>query len=63
MIYHNTHLTSSMQPPMQILQGRNARADVPMSNVARKQFGIQSEIVRNTDKHPALLTYDLHIGQ
>ena len=30
MIYHNTPLTGSMQSPMQILQGKNARSDLPM---------------------------------
>ena len=41
---------------MQILQGRNARSDLHMSNAARKQLGIQPEIVRIADNHPALLT-------
>ena len=63
MIYCNTFLTGSMQSPMQILQGRNARYDLPMSNAARKQLSIQSEIVRNTDKHSSLPTHDLHVGQ
>ena len=63
MIYHNTPLTGSMQSQMQILQGRNARSNLPMSNTARKQLGIQPEIARNTDKHPALPTHDLHVGQ
>ena len=35
-IYHNIPLTGSLQSPMQILQGRIARSDLPMSNVARK---------------------------
>ena len=48
---------------MQILQGRNARSDLPMSNVARKQLGIQPEVVRNSSKHAALPTHDLHVGQ
>ena len=59
MIYHNTPLTGSTQSPMKILQGRNARSDLPMSNAARKQCGIQPEIVRNIDRHAALL----HVGQ
>ena len=63
MIYHTTPLTGSMQSPMQILQGRNTRSDLPMSNAARKQLGIQPEIVRNSDKHAALTTHDLHVGQ
>ena len=37
MIYHNTPLTGSLQSSMQILQGRNARSDLPMSNAAGTQ--------------------------
>ena len=49
--------------PMQILQGRNARSDLPMSNTARKQLGIQPEIIRNSDKHAVLPMHDLHVVQ
>ena len=38
MIYHNTPLTGSLWPPVQILQGRNARCDMSMSNGARKHL-------------------------
>ena len=38
MVYHNTPLTGSMQMPVQILQGSNARSDLPMSNAARNKF-------------------------
>ena len=48
---------------MKIIQGRKARSDLPMLNVARKQLGIQSEIIRNFDKHAALPTHDLNVGQ
>ena len=48
---------------MQILQGRNPRADLPVSNAARKQLGIQPEVVRNSDKHAVLPTHDIHVGQ
>ena len=48
---------------MQILQGRNARSDLPMSNDAREQLGIQSEVVRNSDKHAVLPMHDLYVGQ
>ena len=48
---------------MQILQGRNPRSDLPMSNVARKQLGIQPKVVRHTDRHAALPTHDLHVCQ
>ena len=41
MIYHSNLLTGIMKSPMQNLKGRNARADLPMPNAARKQLGIQ----------------------
>ena len=63
MIYHYTPLTCLMKIPMQILQGRNVRSDLPKSNAARKQFGIQPEVIRNTDKHVVLPTHDLHVGE
>ena len=63
MIYHNNALTGIMKSPMQILQGGNARSDLPMSNAARKQLGIQPEVVRNNDKHAVLPMHDLHVGQ
>ena len=44
MIYCSTPLTGSLQLPMQMLQGRSARSDLPMSNAARKQLGIQPEV-------------------
>ena len=34
-----------------------------MSNAARNQFGIQSEVLRNIDKHEKLPSHDLHVGQ
>ena len=48
---------------MQILQERSARSDLPMSNAARKQLGIQPEVLRNINKHEVLPTHDLHVGQ
>ena len=48
---------------MQIVQGRSARPDLPMSNAARKQLGIQPEVLRNSDKCEALPTHDQHEGQ
>ena len=63
MIYQNTPLTGSLLSPMQILQGRSARSDLLMSNAARKQLGIQSEVLRNIDKHYVLPTQDLHVGK
>ena len=52
-----------MKSHMQIHQGRNARSDLLMSNAARKQLGIQPEVVRNNDKHVVLPTHDLHVSQ
>ena len=34
-----------------------------MSNAARKQLGIQPEVIRNIDKHEVVPTHDLHVGQ
>ena len=48
---------------MQILQGRNARFDLPMSNAARKQLGIQPKVIRNNDKHAVLPTHNHHVGK
>ena len=56
-------LTGSLQLPMQILQGRSARPDLPMSNAARKHLEIQAEVLRNIDKHEKLPTHDLYVGQ
>ena len=63
MIYCNTPLPGSFQLPMQILQGRSARSSLPMSSAAMKQLGIQSEVIRNIDKHQHLHTHDLYVGQ
>ena len=63
MVYQNTPLTGCLQLPMQILQGRSARSDLPMSNAARKQLGIQPEVLQNIDKHEVLPTHDLQVGK
>ena len=63
MIYPNNPLTSSLQYPMQILQSRSARSDLPMSNVARRQLGLDPEQFRNKHKNEHLPSYDLHLGQ
>ena len=39
------------------------RSDLPMSNAARKQLGIQPEVVSIIDKHAVLPMQDLHVGQ
>ena len=63
MIYHNTSLSGSLQSPMQILQSRSARFDLPMSNAARQQLSLQSAKLRNVNKNEHLPSNDLHIGQ
>ena len=40
MIYRNTPVSCSLQSPMQILQSETTRSQLPMSNTARKQFGL-----------------------
>ena len=47
MVYHSTPLTSSLQSSMQILQSRSARSDLPMSNAAKKQLGLDPELFRS----------------
>ena len=51
MVYCNTPLSSSLQSPMQILASRSARSDLPMSNVARKQKGLDCEQLRIKHKN------------
>ena len=63
MIYHNIPLSGSLQSPMQILQNRSTRSDLPISNVARQQLGLQSEKLRNVNNNAHLTSHDLHIGQ
>ena len=63
MIYCNTPLSGSLQSLMQILQSRSARSELPMSNTARQQLCIQSERLRNVNKHEHFPSHDLHIGQ
>ena len=40
-----------------------ARSDLPMSNVARQQHGLQPEKLRTVYKNEHLPSYDLHIGK
>ena len=63
MIYCNTPLTSSLNSLVKILQSRSTRSDLPMSNEAKQQFGLQSEDLRKADKHEYLPTHDYHVGQ
>ena len=61
MIYHNTPLTCTSQSPMQMLQQRSARSQLPMSNMARRKFGIIAEQPPKKNQHIPL--HDFHIGQ
>ena len=63
MIYRNTPLSHKLKSPMQILQSRSNRTQLPMSNTARRQQGLGSEQLRVTNKNEHLPTHDYHIGQ
>ena len=62
MIYHNMPSASTSKSPMQMLQQRSARSQLPMSNVARRQLGIAAE-QPSTNKNQHLPSHDFHIGQ
>ena len=62
MIYHNMLLTSISKSPMQMLQQRSARSQLPMSNAAKRQLGIDVEQL-STSKNQHLPSHDYHIGQ
>ena len=61
MIYHNTPLASTSKSPMQMLQQRLARSQLPMSNVARRRLGNFAEQQSHKNQH--LPSDDFHIGQ
>ena len=50
MIYCNTPLSNTLQSPMQILSSRSVRSDLPISNTARKQLGIDCKDLRTKYK-------------
>ena len=60
-IYCNTPLASTSKSPMQMLQQRSARSQLPMSNVARRRLGIVAEQQPSKNQH--LPSHDFHIGQ
>ena len=62
MIYCNTPLASTSKSPMQMLQQRSARSQLPMSNPAHRQLGIAAEQT-SASKNQHLALHDLHIGQ
>ena len=69
MVYRNTPLNGTLQSPMQILQGRQAPTDLPLSHATRVQMGINhapqptAEILRVKDKMLSSPTHDIPIGQ
>ena len=63
MVYHYTPLPNTLQSPMQILSSRSARSDLPISNGARKQLGIDCKDLRTKYKNEYLPSHDLHIDQ
>ena len=63
MVYHNTPLSSSLQLPMQILASRSARSNLPMSNAARRQKGLDCEHLRTKSKNEQVPLHDLHLNQ
>ena len=63
MIYCNMPLTSNLQSPMQILQNRTARSQLPMSNSARRQLGLETKKLRIKTKTENMPSHDLHFGQ
>ena len=62
MIYNNTPLESTSKSPMQMLQQRSARLQLPMLNAACRQLGIAAEQT-TANKNQHLPLHDLHIGQ
>ena len=61
MVYRNTPLSSSLQSPMQILASRSARSNLPMSNAARKQKGLDCRHLRTKSKNEQVPSHDLHL--
>ena len=61
MIYCNTSLPSTSKSPMQTLQQRSARSQLPMLNAACRQLGIVAEQT-TASKNQHLPFHDRHIG-
>ena len=61
MIYRNTPPASMSKSPMQMLQQRSARSQLPVSNAARRRLGMIAEQQRSKNQH--LPAHDFHIGQ
>ena len=68
MIYRNTPLDDNMLSPMQLLQGRAARSDLPMSYAAKVKHGLASghslpPPVKAQDKNERVPTHDYKLNQ
>ena len=63
MVYHNTPLSSNLQSPMQILASRSARSNLPMSNAARRQKGLDCKHLRTQCENEQVPLHDLHLNQ
>ena len=63
MVYQNIQLSNTLQSPIQILTSRSARSDLPISNAARKQLGIDCENLRTKYKNEHLPSHDFYIEQ
>ena len=69
MVYRNTPLNGTLQSPMQILQGRKAHTDLPLSHAAKVKMGINhaprptAEILHVKDKSLSAPTHDIPIDQ
>ena len=63
MVYCNTPLLSRLQSSMQILSSRSARSELPMSNSARKQLGLDCEDLRTKYKNEHLPSHGFHTNQ
>ena len=62
MIYCNTPIERTSKSPMQMLQQRFARSQLPMLNAACMQLGIAVE-QKTANKNQHLPVHNLHIGQ
>ena len=69
MVYRNTPLGGNLQSSMQILQGRQAHTDLPLSYAAKIQMGINHvprptvEILHMKMNSPSAPTHDIPVGQ
>ena len=63
-IYRTTPLDNSLQSPMQLLQNRTGRLDLPLSKSAQAKMGIHpADAIRTKDKHQATTSHDYTVGQ